>query len=101
MHHVYLMTHQTYKDELSTIKHIESDLKIALSFVRAEIVANSTEVELDNGGKAYVPFQITRVLRQVGRYEDILSDIVAVRSYRSRLAAWFNGSRLGNPPSLR
>lgn len=101
MHHVYLMTHQTYKDELACTLHIERDLKIAIKYVHDQISANAYVFELDNGCKATFPVQSRSMLRRVAKYCSLSRDIRSCRSYRARLANWFWNSRVGVPPVLR
>jgi hypothetical protein len=72
MHHVYLMTHQIYRD--------------MLIIVRQEIASNKKQLSLmsDREWMLYAG--------EAGHNN------YKLRSYRAKLVAWWHGSRIGNPP---
>lgn len=73
MHHVYLMTHQEYRGMLSELGGVILLASSLLAYTDARgLYINSSEIELY---------------------------IFRLHSYRSKLVNWWNGSRIGNPPT--
>jgi hypothetical protein len=102
VHHVYLMTYQTYKDELTCLTHIERDLKFAVLAMWDVLSEEQQEAFWSfEGYKALEHSSALAVLRFQRDNARISQDVRKIRKYRSALAYWFWFSRIGNPPVLR
>jgi len=83
MHHVYLMTHKEYRSNLLVAKNLSARWKQRKETTRRYIKESLRDTK----------HLVEEMVMQNDHY-------LAWSRYAAELRAWFNGSRIGTPPSM-